>query len=135
MTGGHDPQDVLAAVRRLEAELEEVRSRARQVAPSVPPAGLVELRRALAADAARERREIVEDMEALVDLVGTSWRSTGDQIAALSAQVAALVVQVGEIRAMAEDARQAMRGARIELRLGGIGGNGDGARYERSAPA
>ena len=133
MTGGHDPHEVLAAVRRLEAELEELRSRARQVAP---PAGFEDLRRVLAADAARERREIVEDMEALVDLVGTAWRSTGDQIAAVSAQVAALVVQVGEVRAMAEEARRAMRGARIELRLGGLGGNGENhARHERSTTA
>ncbi|MEW6582792.1 MAG: hypothetical protein AB1416_08540 [Actinomycetota bacterium] len=133
MTGGHDPRDVLAAVRRLEAELEDIRSRARQATPA--PAGLDELRRVLAADAARERREIVEDMEALVDLVGTAWRSTGEQIAAISHQLAALAVQVGEIRAMAEDARRAMRGARLELRLGGPG-NGEGApRYDRSAPA
>jgi hypothetical protein len=133
MTGGHDPHEVLAAVRRLEAELEEVRSRARQVAS---PAGLEELRRALAADAARERREIVEDMEALIDLVGTAWRSTGEQIAAVSAQVAALVAQVGEVRAMAEDARRTLRGARIELRLGGLAGNGEGhARHERPATA
>ena len=121
MSGGHDPQDVLAAVRRMEAELADLRARTRQI----PAPALDELRRALAADAVRERCEIVEDMEALVDLVGTAWRSTGDQIGAISGQIAALAVQVGEIRGMAEEARRAVRGARLEVRLGGVGGNGE----------
>jgi hypothetical protein len=122
MSGGFDPHEVLAAVRRLEGDLAEMRARARHAGA---PSGLDELRRLLAADAARERQRSVEDMEALVDLVGASWRATGDRIAALSGQIAAVAAQVGEIRAMAEEARRAVSGARVELRLGGLAGNGE----------
>ena len=122
--GGHDPRDVLAAVRRLEADLEDLRARSR------PPASeLRVLRDLIAADAADERRRMVEDLEVVVELMGTGWRRTGEQLAALTAEVA-------ELRRTAEDLRQAMSGARLELRLTGIGGNGSsGIAAEPAAPA
>jgi multidrug resistance efflux pump len=120
MTGGHDPREVLAAVRRLEADLAELQARTR-----VGAGELDDLRRTLAEDAARARRETIEDMEVVVDLVGAAWRSTGDRLAHLSEQVAALTAEVGEIRAIAEEARRALSGARVELRLASPVGNGE----------
>jgi hypothetical protein len=107
MSGGaQTPQEVLEAVRRLEADLDAIRARARE-----RERDLNEIRRAIADDAARERAALVEDMERLVDLIGSSWRSTHDQIAMLTNEVAGL-------RAFAERTAADLRGARVELRIG-----------------
>ncbi|MGD9696816.1 MAG: hypothetical protein AB7V42_14290 [Thermoleophilia bacterium] len=112
MSRGYDPAEVLEAVRRLEADLDGIRRRARD-----RTADAAELREAIAADAARERRILVEDMERIVDLIGTGWRSTHEQISALSAEVAGL-------RSFAEQTAAALSGARIEVRLGPVTRNG-----------
>ena len=98
---GDSPREVLEAVRRLEAELEVIRRQARDRERDAIDLG---------ADAAVERRLIVEDLERIVDLVGASWRSTHEQVAALGGQVEAL-------RAFVEDSVGALRTARLELRL------------------
>jgi multidrug resistance efflux pump len=79
------PGEVLEAVRRLEADLEVMRARARDRERDV-----IDLQATMAEDAARERQALVEDMERIVELVGASWRSTRDQVAALAADVAGL---------------------------------------------
>ncbi len=99
------PQEVLEAVRRLEADLASIRSRARE-----RERDLSDLRADIAADAARERQALVEDMERLVDLIGASWRSTHDQISALAQEVQGL-------RRFAEDAVGGLREARMEFRF------------------
>lgn len=99
------PQEVLEAVRRLEADLASIRSRARE-----RERDLSDLRAGIAADAARERQALVEDMERLVDLIGASWRSMHDQIGALTQEVQGL-------RRFAEDAVGGLRGARMEFRF------------------
>lgn len=99
------PQEVLEAVRRLEADLATIRSRARERERDMD-----DLRRAIAEDAARERQALVEDMERLVELVGTSWRSTNEQIAALAGEVRSL-------REFAERTARGLSGARVELHL------------------
>jgi hypothetical protein len=121
--GGHDPGEVLAAVRRLEADLEDLRARSRP-----PAAELRVLRDLLAADSAEERRQVVEDLQVVVELVGAGWRRTGEQLAALSSEVE-------EIRRMADDLRRTMRSARLELRLTGIGNGAADAATEPAAPA
>lgn len=109
--GAQSPQEVLEAVRRLEADLDAIRARARE-----RERDLQEVRRAIAADAARERQALVEDMERLVELIGTSWRATHDQIAALAGEVAGL-------RDFAERTADTLRDARVELRLGPTNGS------------
>ena len=99
------PQEVLDAVRRLEADLDSIRARARE-----RERDLRDLRAGIAADAAREREQIVEDMERLVELIGTSWESTHRQIAALATEVAGL-------RSFAEEATAGLRGATLEVRF------------------
>ena len=99
------PQEVLEAVRRLEADLATIRSRAHE-----RERDLSDLRADIAADAARERRALVEDMERLVDLIGSSWSSTRDQIATLSREVEGL-------RQFAEQAVGGLRDARMEFRF------------------
>ncbi len=101
------PQEVLEAVRRLEDDLQQIRARARERERDMDS-----LRSALAQDAARERQALVEDMERLVDLIGTSWRSTHDQIAELTREVRGL-------RTFAETTATMLRGASVELHLGG----------------
>jgi multidrug resistance efflux pump len=96
---------VLEAVRRLEAELEVLRRQAR-----ARERDAVDLRAGIAADAALERRYLVEDLERVVDLIGASWRSTHDQVAELGGRVEAL-------REFVEDAVSSIRTARLELRL------------------
>lgn len=116
MSGGaQSPQEVLEAVRRLEADLEAIRTRARE-----RERDLRDLRAGIAADAARERQQIVEDMERLVDLIGSSWESTHRQIAALASEVAGL-------RTFAEEATAGLRGARLELQLAPRVANGMGS--------
>jgi len=99
------PQEVLEAVRRLEADLATIRSRAHE-----RERDRSDLRADIAADAARERRALVEDMERLVDLIGASWRATHDQIAALSHEMQ-------ELRSFAEEAVSGLRDARMEFRF------------------
>jgi multidrug resistance efflux pump len=101
------PREVLEAVRRLEADLDAIRARARE-----RERDLSEVRAAIAADAARERQALVEDLERLVDLIGASWRSTRDQVASLSEQIE-------DLRRFAERTAGSLRDARLELRLGG----------------
>jgi chromosome segregation ATPase len=101
------PQEVLEAVRRLENDLQTIRSRARERERDMDS-----LRTALAQDAARERQALVEDMERLVDLIGTSWRSTHDQIADMAGEVRSL-------RRFAETTAAMLQGASVELHLGG----------------
>lgn len=108
------PQEVLEAVRRLEADLARIRAGARE-----RERDLSDIRADIAADAARERRALVEDMERLVDLIGVSWRATHDQIAALSQEVQGL-------KRFAEDAVGGFRDATMELHFGRSGG------YERT---
>ncbi|MGD9572629.1 MAG: hypothetical protein AB7V62_12120 [Thermoleophilia bacterium] len=103
--GAQSPQEVLAAVRRLEADLDAIKARARE-----RERDLNEVRQAIAADAARERQALVEDMERLVELIGTSWRATHDQIAALAHEV-------GALRDFAERTSASLRGATVELHL------------------
>ena len=107
------PQEVLEAVRRLEADLARIRAGARE-----RERDLSDLRAEIAADAARERRALVEDMERLVDLIGVSWRSTHEQIAALAQEVEGL-------RRFAEQTVGGFRDATMELHFGRSG-------YERA---
>lgn len=107
------PQEVLEAVRRLEADLARIRAGARE-----RERDLSDIRADIAADAARERQALVEDMERLVDLIGVSWRSTHDQIAALAQEVQGL-------KRFAEDAVGGFRDATMELHFGRAG-------YERA---
>ena len=106
------PQEVLAAVRRLEADLDAIRARARERERDMD-----DLRSGLAEDAARERRALVEDMERLVDLIGVSWRATHDQIAALTAEVQGL-------RRYAEETVGGLRDARMELHFEPLSASG-----------
>ncbi|MCU0309174.1 MAG: hypothetical protein MUE51_15690 [Thermoleophilia bacterium] len=103
-TGGHDPLDVLAAVRRMESELADQRAR------GAAALDLHDLRRLIAEDAARERRQVVDDMAVIVDLIGASWRRTAEDLARLTAEIA-------DLRRIADDARRALGGARIEVRI------------------
>ncbi len=85
MSSAQSPQEVLEAVRRLEADLDSIRSRARE-----RERDLSDLRRGIAADAAREREQIAEDMARPVDLAGASSPSTHPPIAALAADAVVL---------------------------------------------
>jgi multidrug resistance efflux pump len=105
MSGAQTPQEVLDAVRRLEADLATIRRRARE-----RERDLDDLRAAIAADAARERQELVEDMERLVELIGASWSATNAQLNALSSQVDGL-------RHFAEETAGQFRAARLEMRF------------------
>lgn len=162
------PREVLAAVRRMEDELDAARraSRARE-------RELEDLRASVAAEQALERRQVVEDLERVVDLIGAGWRDTGARLSAIADEVAALrrmaaevaelrravedlgglrrladelgamrdevrglaslrraaddlpelrrvAADVTELRRFADEAARAVRGARLELRLGGV---------------
>lgn len=97
MSGSHDPRDVLAAVQRLEAGLDEIRAR---TATPEPGGDFT----------AGDQRALVEDLELLVDLVGRSWRTTRQEVAAVAAELA-------ELRHLADEARAALKDVRFELRL------------------
>jgi hypothetical protein len=107
----HDPLEVLAAVRRMEAEVLELRARARRTAEP----DLEGLRRAIARDAAEERRRTVEDLGAVIDVVAASWRSTQAQLGQVQAALERSQAEVADLRA-------ALLGARLEVRLGGPNG-------------
>ncbi len=98
MSGSHDPRDVLAAVRRLEADLDDMRERT--AAAATPPAAMD----------AGEHKALVEDLEVLVDLVGSSWRTTRQEVAAVAQDLA-------ELKRLADEARDALKDMRFELRL------------------
>jgi hypothetical protein len=100
MSASHDPRDVLDAVRRLEADLGEMRARAAGESGSPPGSGM----------RTSEQTAIVEDLEVLVDLVGSSWRTTRQEVAAVAAELA-------ELRRLADEARAALKDVRFELRL------------------
>ncbi len=100
MSGSHDPRDVLDAVRRLEADLGEMRARAASEPGPQPASGM----------RASEQTAIVEDLEVLVDLVGSSWRTTRQEVAAVAAELA-------DLRRLADEARAALKDVRFELRL------------------
>jgi predicted nucleic acid-binding Zn-ribbon protein len=100
VSGSHDPRDVLDAVRRLEADLGEMRARAASESEPAPASGM----------RTSEQTAIVEDLEVLVDLVGSSWRTTRQEVAAVAAELA-------ELRRLADEARAALKDVRFELRL------------------
>jgi hypothetical protein len=106
------PREVLEAVRRLEAELEVVRRQARDRERDA-----IDLREAIAVDAARERQAMVEDLERIVDLIGTSWRSTHDQVADLGRRLE-------DLRSFVEESVGSIKTARLELRLQTASSNG-----------
>jgi hypothetical protein len=112
VSGAQSPREVLEAVRRLEADLEAIRRRARE-----RERDMEDLRAGIAADAATERRALVEDLERVVELIGASWQSTHDQISGLAQEVAGL-------RRFAEGTAAALREARVELRLEHVVPNG-----------
>lgn len=116
MSDPSDPREVLAAVRRLEAELDELRLRSRRAVSTLDGDAL---RAAIAADAAEERRRVVEDLETVVELIGASWRATADDTARLAGDVRALRHEVAALHS-------AMEGARLEVRFGQLNGNGSG---------
>lgn len=118
MSDPFDPREVLAAVRRLETELDELRARARR---SGQP-DLDDLRRAIAADAAAERRQVVEDLETVLDLVAAAWRGNRQDTSRVLDEIAALRDEVGALRA-------AVEGAHLEVRFGRANG------LPESAPA
>lgn len=101
MTGHHDPDDVLAAVRQMEDDLQEIRRRARG-GPADVSGQIAELRE----ESAAERAALVEDMRIVVEVVATGWRRTAREMEALRAEL-------GELRGLA----RGLTGARLELRL------------------
>ena len=99
MTGSHDPRDVLDAVRRLEADLGEMRERViREPSPDMTTVSVA------------DQTAMVEDLEVLVDLVGSSWRTTRQEVAAVAAELA-------DLKRLADEARAALKDMRFELRL------------------
>ena len=99
MTGSHDPRDVLDAVRRLEADLGEMRERViREPSPDMITVSVA------------DQTAMVEDLEVLVDLVGSSWRTTRQEVAAVAAELA-------DLKRLADEARAALKDMRFELRL------------------
>jgi hypothetical protein len=100
MSGSHDPRDVLAAVRRLEADLGEMRERVVRE-PAHDAAAVMTV---------ADQTAMVEDLEVLVDLVGSSWRTTRQEVAAVAAELA-------DLKRLADEARAALKDMRFELRL------------------
>ncbi len=96
----HDPHEMLDAVRRLEEGLEEIRLRGGSGGVGTAPMEI----------SVTEHTALVEDLELLVDLVGSSWRTTRQEVAAIAAELA-------ELRKVADEARTALRDVRFELRL------------------
>ena len=101
MNGHHDPDDVLAAVRQMEEDLERLRMRARGGA-----VGFAEQIAELRDESAAERAALVEDMRLVVEVVATGWRRTAAELEALRAEI-------GELRGLA----RGFAGARLELRF------------------
>lgn len=99
MSGSHDPRDVLDAVRRLEADLGEMRER---VVREPPPDST--------GVSVADQTAMVEDLEVLVDLVGSSWRTTRQEVAAVAAELA-------DLKRLADEVRAALKDMRFELRL------------------
>lgn len=103
MTGHHDPDDVLAAVRQMEDDLQEIRRRA-----AGGPAGVADQIAELREESAAERAALIEDMRLVVEVVASGWQRTARELEALRAEI-------GELRGMA----RGLAGARLELRLPG----------------
>lgn len=57
-----------------------------------------------------EQKALVEDLEVLVDLVGSSWRTTRQEVAAVAQELS-------DLKRMADEAREALKDMRFELRL------------------
>jgi hypothetical protein len=57
-----------------------------------------------------DQTAMVEDLEVLVDLVGSSWRTTRQEVAAVAAELA-------DLKRLADEARAALKDMRFELRL------------------
>lgn len=113
----HAPREVLAAVRRMEDELDAARraTRARE-------RELEDLRADVSAEQAAERRQVVEDLERVVELIGAAWRDTRGRVAAVAEELTVLRRIVGgltearrpggddaELRRMADDLRELRR--------------------------
>lgn len=101
MTGHHDPDDVLAAVRQMEDDLQEIRRRA-----GAGPAGVADQIAELREESAAERAALIDDMRLVVEVVATGWQRTAREIESLRAEI-------GELRGMA----RGLAGARLELRV------------------
>jgi len=115
MADPHDPREVLEAVRRLEGELADLRSRAMH-----PMAREIDrLRAGMAEDAATERRRIVEDLDTVLELVGETWRSTREQLDAMREELAATRAEMAALR-------RGIEGARLEVRFGSAGAGSNG---------
>lgn len=97
----HDPREVLDAVRRLEAGLDEIRVRTSSPPTVVAPVVETSL---------TEQRALVEDLELVVELVGNSWRATRDEVAAIASELS-------ELRRLADEARAALTDVRFELHM------------------
>ncbi len=124
MTDARDPHEVLDAVRRLEGELAGLRARAMH-----PLAGEIDrLRVSLAEDAATERRRMVEDLDAVLELVGESWRSSRAQMELMRAELEATRAELRALRAGIE-------GARVEVRFGVPQAGANGASAPPARPA
>jgi predicted RNase H-like nuclease (RuvC/YqgF family) len=105
MSGAQEPEDVLEAVRQLESQLDHLRSRVREQAPSDPRV-TSELRQ-MREEAMRERRAVVDDLRMVVDLVAASAQRTTDEIGSLRQ----------EVRELRELADTALSGAKFEIRM------------------
>ncbi len=103
-----DPLDVLATVRRLEAEVTALRDRS-------PFAQNEALLKALADD----REAAVQDLHQIVELIAASWRSTRGELTALRSELS-------ELRAEVAESRVSLDGARLELRVAGPGNGSAG---------
>lgn len=115
----HDPREVLDAVRRLEAGLNEIRTRA--AVPGMAPGAEISV---------SEHAALVEDLELVVELVGNSWRATRDGVADIGAkltdqrkatedardEVAVITSELAEQRRAANEARAEVATMAAELR-------------------
>lgn len=89
------PRDVLAAVRRMEDELDAARRATRERERQ-----LEDVRAGVAAEQAVEHRQVVEDLERVVELIGAAWRDTRTRMTALADEVARLSRLSGEVAAL-----------------------------------
>lgn len=108
MSGGHEPEDVLDAVRALESQLAHLRSRVHEQRAPEPEGTQVERQlREMRDEAMRERRAVVDDLRMIVDLVAAGAERSSREINALRT----------EVRELRELADSTLAGARFELRM------------------
>jgi hypothetical protein len=94
-----------------------------------PLAGEIDrLRVSLAEDAATERRRMVEDLDAVLELVGESWRSSRAQLELMRQELEATRAELRALRAGIE-------GARVEVRFGVPQAGANGASAPPARPA